>query len=89
MTRALDDFASPDFAAGDDLAAAAVVAAAGVEPVAAGVPVVAAVGVDEGAEDITSATVAGTFSFLTQPEPRSAAEMAKERSRIFMAQITL
>src|SRR5688572_10235668 len=77
--------AAPDFAA-------AVGAAAGVAAVAAGVPVLAGVGVVDFAaveEPVASATVAGVFSFLPQPTARSAAERARGRSRIFMAQITL
>jgi hypothetical protein len=75
-----------------DFAATAVGAAAGVAAVAAGVPVLAAVGVEDdsaGAADVTSATVAGTFSFLPHPAARSAAAIAMGRKRIFMAKTTL
>src|SRR5688572_23937830 len=88
--RAPEPLAAPeDFESPAGFAATAVGAAAGVAAVAAGVPVEAAVGLDEPAEDVTSATVAGTFSFLPQPDARNAAKIARGRSRIFMTQTTL
>lgn len=84
MTRALPDAAAFGAVAADE-------AAAGVDAVAAGVPVEAGVGLadDDETDAVTSATVAGAVSFLLQPEARSAAKTARERSRIFMAGATL